>query len=279
MTMAVYNRTVTDGSGVPVAGAHVEIRSEVPGQPLAALYSDRAGTSGKTNPFDTDSNGDLSFFVAGGAYRVRIYTGSSGAPTTEKILRYEAIGLSAETDGVGVKSQRVITAAGTDTMTADDADLVLFNKTVGAASRIILPASSTRTRDVGVADRKFDAASNNIKIVPKRPNTFTMTIASPSVFTKAAHGLALDQPVSLETTGALPTNFAADTQYYVKTVPTADTFTLAATVGGSAINGTGSQSGVHTFGTDTIRGGASLTISTNGGSVNLTPLSDSSGYI
>ena len=279
MTLAVYNKTVTDAAGRPVAGAHVEVKREIPGQPLAALYSDRAGTAGKTNPFDTDANGDLSFFVSGGAYRVRIYTGSSGSPTTEKIFRFEAIGLSAETDGLGVKSQRTVTAAGTDTMTADDVDLVLIKKTVGAASRVVLPLSSGRTRDIMIADRKYDAATNNIRIVPKRPTTFTMTIASPSVFTKAAHGLALDQPVSLETTGALPTGFAADTQYYVKTMPTADTFTLSATVGGAAINGTGSQSGVHTYGTDTIRGGASLTISSNGGNALLTPLADLTGYV
>lgn len=279
MALAVYNKTVTDAAGRPVAGAHVEIRSEAPGQPLAALYSDRAGLTPKTNPFDTDANGDLSFFVVGGAYRVRVYTGSSGAPTTEKIFRYEAIGLGAETDSLGVRTQRTVTAAGTDTMADDDVDLVLIKKTVAAASRVVLPASSARRRDVEIADRKYDAATNNIKIVPKRPNIFTMTIASPSVFTKVAHNLALDQPVSLETTGALPTGFAADTQYYVKTMPTADTFTLAASVGGAAINGTGSQSGVHTYGTDTIRGGASLTISANGGSVLLTPLADASGYI
>lgn len=279
MTLAVYNKTVTDAAGAPVVGAHVEVRREISGQPLAALYSDRAGTAGKTNPFDTDANGDLSFFVTGGAYQVRIYTGPSGAPTTEKIFRYEAIGLSAETDGLGVKSQRTVTAAGTDTMTDDDVDMVLINKTVAAASRVVLPLSSGRTRDIEIVDRKYDAASNNIKVVPKRPNVFTMTIASPAVFTKAAHGLALNGPVSLETTGALPTGFAADTQYYVKTMPTADTFTLSATLGGTVINSSGGQSGVHTFGTDTIRGGASLTISSNGGKAQLTPLADLTGYV
>lgn len=77
--------------------------------------------------------------------------------------------------------------------------------------------------------------------------TYTQTIANPSVFTSTAHGLAVNDTVMLETDGALPTNFAVDTIYYVKTVPTANTFTLATTLGGTAIEGAGSQSGIHYF--------------------------------
>jgi hypothetical protein len=82
-----------------------------------------------------------------------------------------------------------------------------------------------------------------------RTSTATMTIASPGVVTWTAHGLAVGDQVSFSTTGALPTGLAAATTYFVKTVLSADTFTLAATTGGTVIATTGTQSGVHTIST------------------------------
>jgi hypothetical protein len=75
--------------------------------------------------------------------------------------------------------------------------------------------------------------------------TITVTIASPGVVTLNAHGFPANAPVVLATTGALPTGLAAATTYYV-TSPTTNTFQLSATKGGSAINTSGTQSGVHT---------------------------------
>jgi len=77
--------------------------------------------------------------------------------------------------------------------------------------------------------------------------TFTVTIASPGVFTLGSHGLVIGDRVFLTTTGALPTGLAANTIYYVVSVPTANTFTVSATEGGAAINTTGSQSSVHSL--------------------------------
>lgn len=82
----------------------------------------------------------------------------------------------------------------------------------------------------------------------------TMTIASPGVHTKVAHGLVIGDAIVYSTTGALPTGLVAGTTYYVLTTPTADTFTLAATPGGAAIANTGTQSGVHTLTTQPIAG-------------------------
>jgi microcystin-dependent protein len=73
----------------------------------------------------------------------------------------------------------------------------------------------------------------------------TITVASPGVFTLAAHGLVIGDRVYLTTTGALPTGLSANTIYYVVSTPTTDTFTLSATEGGSAINTSGTQSGTH----------------------------------
>lgn len=173
------------------------------------------------------------------------------------------------------ETQREVVAAGDVTIAADDVDEIIIAKTVAAATRAVMPLSTARTpgRSIRVADGKFDAATNNITVVPKRPDTVTVTIASPAVFTKTAHGGAVDGPVSFETSGALPTGLSPDTQYYFKTIPTADTFTVTDTPGGSAINTSGTQSGTHKMGTDTIMGGAKYVIDSNGGSIELSPRS------
>jgi hypothetical protein len=83
---------------------------------------------------------------------------------------------------------------------------------------------------------------------PQLLGTTTMTIASPCVVTYTAHGLKAWDTVYFETTGALPTNLVVNTQYYViSTGLTANTFQLSTTRGGSAINTSGGQSGVHTL--------------------------------
>lgn len=73
----------------------------------------------------------------------------------------------------------------------------------------------------------------------------TMTIASPCVVTDTAHGFADGQPFTLSTSGALPTGLTAGTKYFVLN-STANTYQIAATSGGVAINTTGTQSGVQT---------------------------------
>lgn len=101
-----------------------------------------------------------------------------------------------------------------------------------------------------------------------RAQTFTVTIASPAVFTATAHGLLEGMPVVLSTTGALPTGLAAATVYFVIAAGlTANAFEVSATLGGSAINTSGSQSGTHTV-TDSniVRG-------TGAGTTELTRLS------
>lgn len=76
--------------------------------------------------------------------------------------------------------------------------------------------------------------------------TVTMTIASPCVVTRTAHGLAANTPITFSTTGALPTGLTAGTIYFVLS-PTANTFNVSATPGGAAINTSGSQSGTHSI--------------------------------
>lgn len=77
--------------------------------------------------------------------------------------------------------------------------------------------------------------------------TITVTIASPAVVTWTNHGLQAGSTVVFTTTGALPTGLSSGTRVFViATGLTVNSFQVAATEGGAAINTSGSQSGVHT---------------------------------
>lgn len=79
-------------------------------------------------------------------------------------------------------------------------------------------------------------------------DTFTVTIASPAVFAKTAHGYVEGDGVIPITTGALPTGLTAGTTYYViATGLTADAFQVSTSIGGAAVNTSGTQSGVHSI--------------------------------
>lgn len=75
----------------------------------------------------------------------------------------------------------------------------------------------------------------------------TISVGTPGVVTWTGHGLSAGQPVVFTTTGALPTGLTAGTVYYVVASGlTADTFSVAATAGGTAIDTTAAGSGTHT---------------------------------
>jgi len=82
--------------------------------------------------------------------------------------------------------------------------------------------------------------------LPYIASTVTITIAAPGIVTWAAHGLSVNDTIRFTTTGALPTGLAINTTYYVKTVLSANTFTVSASAGGAAITTTGTQSGTQT---------------------------------
>ena len=77
--------------------------------------------------------------------------------------------------------------------------------------------------------------------------TVTLTIATPCVIT-LSNVLAEGTAIKLATTGALPTGLTAGTTYYLINVDGV-TANLAATITGSAITTTGSQSGTHSIST------------------------------
>ena len=77
--------------------------------------------------------------------------------------------------------------------------------------------------------------------------TITLTTGSPGTVNWTGHGLPINSKVRFRTTGALPTGIVVNTDYFIISAGyTANSFRIAATVGGAAIDLTGSQSGVHT---------------------------------
>ena len=77
--------------------------------------------------------------------------------------------------------------------------------------------------------------------------TFTVTIATPGVFTVNSHGLRNGDTVILTTTGALPTGLTAATTVYFVVNAATNTFQLSGSLNGSALPTSGSQSGTHTL--------------------------------
>lgn len=83
--------------------------------------------------------------------------------------------------------------------------------------------------------------------------SFTVTTASPAVFTATKHELAPGDELRLETTGALPTGLtkstaSSETIYYVlKNGYTDDEFQVGESRNGDAIATTADGSGDHTF--------------------------------
>lgn len=79
--------------------------------------------------------------------------------------------------------------------------------------------------------------------------TFTVTIASPAVVTKTAHGFVGGERLRLSTTGTLPTGLNTSDDYFVFVID-ANTFrlqTFSNILAGTFVNTSGSQTGTHSF--------------------------------
>lgn len=77
-------------------------------------------------------------------------------------------------------------------------------------------------------------------------STVTVTATNPAVITYANHGRAVNDTFQFTTTTTLPTGLSLLTTYYVKTVLSANTFTVSASPGGAAIACTDTGTGTHT---------------------------------
>jgi hypothetical protein len=112
------------------------------------------------------------------------------------------------------------------------------------------PNDAGQAAMLSALDADFDynfKVTLNDEITPPKASAVTITIAAPGVVSWTAHGLTAGTPVVFSTTGALPTGLVAGTTYYVIAAGlVTNAFEVSATLGGSAITTSGSQSGVHT---------------------------------
>ena len=88
------------------------------------------------------------------------------------------------------------------------------------------------------------------RLVAKTPTSPAQVYTADSAtdtMTSAGHGLVSGYAVKFATTGAAPTGITPGTEYFVVTVPDADTFTVSTTRGGSVLNITTNGTGTNTF--------------------------------
>jgi hypothetical protein len=117
---------------------------------------------------------------------------------------------------------------------------------IAFSGSVLLKNNLEHGMDIGFASRIDATQGCNIERNGIAAATVTISNASPAVVTYAASGLLVNMPVVFTTTGGLPTGLTAGTTYYVKTVLTANTFTVSATIGGVAINTSSAGSGTQT---------------------------------
>jgi len=92
MQYSAWHSVIQDGNGAVVPLAKITVRNTETGA-LAKLYSARDGSAPKGNPFNADENGQVLFFVAGGAYTVKAEFGSQ-----ERTWPFVPVGTAAEYD-------------------------------------------------------------------------------------------------------------------------------------------------------------------------------------
>lgn len=144
----------------------------------------------------------------------------------------------------------------------------LFNPSPALTGTPTAPTAAAGTNTTQIATTAFVTGAirerltaDRIYVVAKTgsdSNTGQATTSGTVTFTNGsanigwtAHGRSVGDVFSLTTTGTLPTNFAIPTTtanglLYVKTVVDANTITVAATSGGSAITAGSAGSGTHT---------------------------------
>jgi len=83
---------------------------------------------------------------------------------------------------------------------------------------------------------------------PVGAKTCTITVGSPTVINRAAHGLQPGYQISLRTTGTLPTGLDTITTYFVLADGfTANSFKISLNRAGTAVNTTGTQTGTQSY--------------------------------
>jgi hypothetical protein len=210
----------------------------------AKLFGSLKSTGSATIPFTdwgiyTDSDRSLNLHLGGENYSRWVWS------------QYGGLFGSAGTDGFGSNKPSRYPTGHLELHTGNQTTAIplVVSCRAGQTSNMLEVRTGSSASATGSVATAFGPAGALITVPVAHPNSYetTISIASPCVITKAAHGLLPNQQIVFTTTGALPTGLAVDTRYFVlSTNFTTGTFQLSATVNGTAINTTGTQSGVHT---------------------------------
>jgi predicted phage tail protein len=154
---------------------------------------------------------------------------------------------------LGDNVTQAISAVQSEAQTYADNAVAVYNTAATALfatqTEVSLAISSTTQSAQTYADQAVALLGSTVNAVlsDKTKTPVTISIANPTVIGWPAHGFAVNQPVQFSTTGVLPSGILANVPYYVISAGlTADAFRISARLGGTAVNTTGSQSGVHT---------------------------------
>jgi hypothetical protein len=252
--------------GAPVGGVTVTVYIANTVTP-ATIYSDD-GVTTRSNPLVSDTNGDFFFYVANGLYDLKFEKTGMPTKTYEDVRAYDPTdepillaghlwGLTLSNNGsdatndidisvgscVSDDGSGAIALVSALTKRLDAAWSVGTNQgalDIGTLANGTYHWYAIKRADTGVSDV---LASRN----PGRVQTFTVTIASPAVFTMADHGLQVGSSFIPTTSGSLPTGLTAGNRYFVISAGFGvDSFQVSTTEGGAAVNTSGTQSGTHT---------------------------------
>ena len=155
----------------------------------------------------------------------------------------------------------------------DDGSALTGTYTFTNASAIVQGNSSADTTELNVGDIVIDDNGDKVRVAdiqPKRTVATSAVNASNEQVTITNHGFVANQEVFYEANGGTAiAGLTDETTFFVKTVASANAFTLSATAGGDQINITGTGNNAQTFGgtsTKAFTASAAFTPSTNSGS-------------
>lgn len=279
-----FYQQFSDANGAPLSGGKIYSYQAGTSTPQAT-YTDSSGGTPNANPVILDSSGSASIWLDP-ALSYKFVLKDSGDNLIKTIdgivglLTNDSVATASIQDGA-VTTAKLAAGAVTGAKLASDAS-VDANRPVNTNNIKDGAITTAKIADANVTNAKL-AADVTLALIP--PGTLwpyagrsapsgwllaygqnvsraaysalysaiapvlgavTVTIASPAVFTLSSHGLSVGDRIRLSTTGALPTGLAASTDYFVSAVPSSSTFRVSATLGGSDVNTSGSQSGVHT---------------------------------
>lgn len=178
---------------------------------------------------------------------------SVGAVDTPDVLPVDQATAIAATQSYAQQAQAALAAIpATVVQVADGTVLSNISGVAGTPSANSISTFFAKTPDNAITKQMLEKMAvgsvmgNNDGTANAISGTATVSVASPAVLSWPTTAPAAETPFYLTTTGALPTGVTAKKIYYVLS-PSGTSSNFAAKPGGTAINTSGTQSGVHTI--------------------------------